>query len=302
MRSIGRFSLLALAFCMGHAIAQDSPEPGSAEEIAKATTSPQFLSPWVASLPASSSVPSPRAFLKRIRRRAGRAGRFRDGVRLRARPRRGFAARRDLHDRPLGGRARHRAAGDCGRARHPDARSAEARHCRAGRSAQDGSGGSRADRRARTADLLFQRLPACGRNRLHGIRAGAGLPAGRLGAADDPAHAPEPGRADQPGVEPRWARQSRRMVLSLPQRQDRSQHAAAPVAAVLVEVRVRGHQSRRASARARRKHARSRACSSSGIPPSCTTCTRASRCSCRGTAPGRTTRTSIRSRSPSSRR
>ena len=66
MRSIGRFSLLALAFCMGHAIAQDSPEPGSAEEIAKATTSPQFLSPWVASLPASSSVPSPRAFLKRI--------------------------------------------------------------------------------------------------------------------------------------------------------------------------------------------------------------------------------------------
>ena len=66
MRIIGRLSLLALAFCMGHAIAQDSPEPGSAEEIAKATTSPQFLSPWVASLPASSSVPSPRAFLKRI--------------------------------------------------------------------------------------------------------------------------------------------------------------------------------------------------------------------------------------------
>jgi hypothetical protein len=51
---------------MGHAIAQDSPEPGSAEEIANATTAPQFLSPWVASLPASSSVPSPRAFLKRI--------------------------------------------------------------------------------------------------------------------------------------------------------------------------------------------------------------------------------------------
>jgi hypothetical protein len=66
VRIIGRLSLLALAFCTGHAIAQDSPEPGSAEEIAKATTSPQFLSPWVTSLPASSSVPSPRAFLKRI--------------------------------------------------------------------------------------------------------------------------------------------------------------------------------------------------------------------------------------------
>ncbi len=44
----------------------DVAEPGSAEEIARATTEPQFLSPWVASLPASASVPSPRAFLHRI--------------------------------------------------------------------------------------------------------------------------------------------------------------------------------------------------------------------------------------------
>jgi hypothetical protein len=44
----------------------DSAEPGSAEEIAKATTEARFLSPWVAYLPASSTVPSPRAFLKRI--------------------------------------------------------------------------------------------------------------------------------------------------------------------------------------------------------------------------------------------
>ncbi len=66
MRSIGRLSILVLALCGGRAIAQDTPEPGSAEEIAQATTSPQFLSPWVASLPASSSVPSPRAFFKRI--------------------------------------------------------------------------------------------------------------------------------------------------------------------------------------------------------------------------------------------
>lgn len=70
MRAPGQFSILALFFCIVPALAQvtalDTPEPGSVEEIAKATTSPQFLSPWVAYLPASSSVPSPRAFLKRI--------------------------------------------------------------------------------------------------------------------------------------------------------------------------------------------------------------------------------------------
>ncbi|MFO1406577.1 MAG: M14 family zinc carboxypeptidase [Steroidobacteraceae bacterium] len=44
----------------------DTPEPGSAEEIAAATTEPRFLSPWVASLPDSPTVPSPREFLKRI--------------------------------------------------------------------------------------------------------------------------------------------------------------------------------------------------------------------------------------------
>ena len=49
----------------------DTPEPGSAAEIAKATTEPRFLSPWVASLPASASVASPRAFLKRIPGAAG---------------------------------------------------------------------------------------------------------------------------------------------------------------------------------------------------------------------------------------
>src|SRR5262245_32232807 len=44
----------------------DTAEPGSVEEIASATTEARFLSPWVAYLPASSSVPSPRAFLHRI--------------------------------------------------------------------------------------------------------------------------------------------------------------------------------------------------------------------------------------------
>ena len=44
----------------------DVAEPGSIEDIAKATTEARFLSPWVAYLPASSTVPSPRAFLGRI--------------------------------------------------------------------------------------------------------------------------------------------------------------------------------------------------------------------------------------------
>src|ERR1700722_21006535 len=52
-------------------IAPDSAEPGSVEEIAKATTEARFLSPWVSYLPASSTVPSPRAFLGRIPGAAG---------------------------------------------------------------------------------------------------------------------------------------------------------------------------------------------------------------------------------------
>jgi hypothetical protein len=48
------------------AFAPDTPEPGSVEEIARATTESRFLSPWAAYLPASPTVVSPRAFLHRI--------------------------------------------------------------------------------------------------------------------------------------------------------------------------------------------------------------------------------------------
>jgi Zinc carboxypeptidase len=44
----------------------DTPEMGSSEDIRKATTEAKFLSPWVSYVPASSSVPSPRAFFGRI--------------------------------------------------------------------------------------------------------------------------------------------------------------------------------------------------------------------------------------------
>ncbi|HLY51962.1 MAG TPA: M14 family zinc carboxypeptidase [Steroidobacteraceae bacterium] len=46
--------------------APDTAEPGSIEEIARATTETRFSSPWVSYLPASPGVVSPRAFWHRI--------------------------------------------------------------------------------------------------------------------------------------------------------------------------------------------------------------------------------------------
>src|SRR5215510_3135853 len=59
---IGSLPHLALA----QSFAPDTPEVGSVEEIAKATTEPRFVSPWVAYLPAADGVVSPRSFLHRI--------------------------------------------------------------------------------------------------------------------------------------------------------------------------------------------------------------------------------------------
>jgi Zinc carboxypeptidase len=55
----------------------DTPEAGSSEDIEKATTEAQFLSPWVSYVPASASVPSPRAFFGRI---MGAPGEFVDSA------------------------------------------------------------------------------------------------------------------------------------------------------------------------------------------------------------------------------
>ena len=52
-------SCTAAAVLAGGPIAPDTPEPGSAEAIARFTTEPRFLSPWVAYVPASGTVPSP---------------------------------------------------------------------------------------------------------------------------------------------------------------------------------------------------------------------------------------------------
>jgi hypothetical protein len=76
-------ALVALAFASPATRAQsavpaDPIEAGSVEEIARATTESRFLSPWVAYLPASATVPSPRAFLGRI---AGAPGELVDSAR-----------------------------------------------------------------------------------------------------------------------------------------------------------------------------------------------------------------------------
>jgi hypothetical protein len=47
-------------------VAPDLAEAGSVEEIAKATTEAQFLSPWVSYIPVSAQLPSPRGFYGRM--------------------------------------------------------------------------------------------------------------------------------------------------------------------------------------------------------------------------------------------
>src|ERR1700682_1161651 len=66
------FLALALLFVESAAVAQqpaaavDTPEPGTSEAIAAATTDKRFLSLWVSSVPASGRVPSPEKFFGRI--------------------------------------------------------------------------------------------------------------------------------------------------------------------------------------------------------------------------------------------
>lgn len=64
-------ALMCLSLCASidlgaQSIEPDTAEPRSVEEIAKATTEPRFSSPWVAYVPASATVPSPKAFFGRI--------------------------------------------------------------------------------------------------------------------------------------------------------------------------------------------------------------------------------------------
>ena len=57
---------LVLSASIAAAQAPDSPEPGSIEAIAAATTDPHFVSPLVSYMPQSATVPSPQKFFGRI--------------------------------------------------------------------------------------------------------------------------------------------------------------------------------------------------------------------------------------------
>ena len=58
--------LLTLSAVADTATNPDTPEPGTSEAIRAATTEARFLSPWVAFVPESASVPSPSDYLGRI--------------------------------------------------------------------------------------------------------------------------------------------------------------------------------------------------------------------------------------------
>jgi hypothetical protein len=63
-RALGALALSILtAGAAAAPYAPDAPEPGSVEAIARFTTEPRFMSPWVAYVPASDTVPSPSKFL-----------------------------------------------------------------------------------------------------------------------------------------------------------------------------------------------------------------------------------------------
>jgi hypothetical protein len=64
--AVGLAAMVAAAAESPPDTGSDTPEANSTEDIARATTEPRFLSPWVSYVPASATVPSPRMFLHRI--------------------------------------------------------------------------------------------------------------------------------------------------------------------------------------------------------------------------------------------
>ncbi len=224
----------------------DVAEAGSVESIAKFTTEPRFSSPWVAYVPASATVPSPTKFLGHLVGAPGELSRtsqiygyFR--ALAEATPR----VKVERHRQVRGG-PRDPSRGHRGRGRDPEPRPPEGRDRGARGSPQDDARGGREDHRDGAADLLLQRRPALDRDRQPRDGHGAGVPAGRLGAADDQGHPQEPDRPDQPGLRAGRPRQDRRLVLPVPEGQDRLREPAGDVAAVLGPLRLPRQQPRHA--------------------------------------------------------
>jgi hypothetical protein len=66
LRLILWLSILLPVTSLAQSISPDTPQPGSVEAIAGATSDKRFLSPWVSYLPQSTKVPSPLTFWKRV--------------------------------------------------------------------------------------------------------------------------------------------------------------------------------------------------------------------------------------------
>jgi hypothetical protein len=195
--------------------APDAAEPGSVEDIARATTEARFLSPWVSYLPASSTVPSPRVFLGRI---PGAPGELVDSAKA-------YACSRALA-----------------------ASSPRVRMFTIGRSEE----GRDIILLAIADEKGIQNLDAlkAANAALADPRTVDAAAAVRLIADSRPfyyfnaaLHSDETGSR----LQSRRARRTGRVVLSVPEGQNRSRYLASTGAAVLVQVRLCRHQSRRSS-------------------------------------------------------
>jgi hypothetical protein len=246
-------SLLAV-LCAGAAVAAetaaapDSAEPGSVEEIAAATTEARFLSPWVAYLPASSTVPSPRRFFGRI---SGAPGELVDSAKAYAYARALAAASPRVRLFTIG---RSEEGRDIVLLAIADEKGIEnldrlkGRERRARRSAHDDAAAAESADRGIAAVLLLQR----------------GLHSDETGSTESVLElAYRLAVSDQPMI--RRIRENMVVLINPvcnPDGRDKQVEwfyrflkgktelgdAAAPVAAVLVQVRLGRHQSRRASA------------------------------------------------------
>ena len=283
-------------------VAPDTAEPGSIEEIAAATTEPRFLSPWVAYLPASSSVPSPRAFLQRI---AGAPGELVDSAKAYAYGRALAAASPRVRVFTIGrseeGReivmlaiADEQGIQQLDQLKQATAALADPRKTDAPQAAEQIVAPARpiyyfnaalhSDETGSTESVLelAYRLAVSEQPMIQRIRE-------NLVVLINPVSNPD-GRDKQVEWFYRFLKgKTDRATLPRQSPPYWSKYA-------FVDINRDAHQLVHETTKA------VHTCSSSGIPPSCTTCTRAWRCSCRGTAPARTTRTSIRSRSANSRR
>ena len=243
-----------LAFSAGIAVAQapDLPEPGSVEAIAAATGDPRFLSPWVSYLPQSSTIvprreiswPHPR----RARRICGHRQRPTPTAAPWRPPPRAFASSPSAA-------AKKAAKSSC----WPSPTKPASAISSASKSATAALADPRRTDQAAAEKLIATSRPIYYFNAaLHSDETGSTEAmlelAYRLAVSEQPMiqkHPRATRRAHQSRFQSRRPRQGRRMVLPLPERQDRPRLAAAPVPAVLVEVRFRRHQPRHAPADAR---------------------------------------------------